>query len=283
MPDFFNEEQYLIDVNGNAIQDKIKMHGGNTITTFLLVITSVMMIQNWIPNLLSLSIDIDIVDVIVKMNPGIDRNLLSSLPSIPLICYIFALVFNGVISLGESLFALTYIRNRNIDCRALYEGFYFYLKALGLYIVKMLFVSIGTMLLIFPGVIFALNFSQSFYILADNPEKGILEIMMESKFRMIGNRIAYINLLVSYLPYLLFSFIPSILFEYVLPININYESFEWMMIDLVLGIPEYVAIAYVLLGQTTFYELLVNKGFKNFKYKNQEAFREDLLNNEIEN
>lgn len=54
-----------------------------------------------------------------------------------------------------------------------------------------------------------LNFSLFFYILAENPEKGLIEALMESKELLTGNRGRYIFLSLSFLGWFLFIYLTT--------------------------------------------------------------------------
>jgi hypothetical protein len=43
-----------------------------------------------------------------------------------------------------------------------------------------------------------------------------------------------------------------------------------------LELPLFMAYGMIDIGRCTFYELLINKGFENFRYAGQNAFREEL-------
>lgn len=268
------EDLYLVTESPYLIQDKIKKHAADTLPKFLLGICFLLIIENWMPYLLSLAFPTTVADVIAHYNSNLDAQLLQALPRIPVLCYIYALILNGVIKLGEALFTLTYVRNRTLEFKALFEGVKFYFKALLLYLIQILIISFWSMFFIIPGIISALNFSQSFYLLADDPSKSIFSILMESKIRMRGNRLSYLKLIISYLPYILISLIPSLVIDYFVEVDVT--TMKGLGIDLAVNAPFYVAMAYLMIGQCVFYELLISKGFRNFRYRGQDAFRSDI-------
>jgi uncharacterized membrane protein len=67
----------------------------------------------------------------------------------------------------------------------------FYGKMLGLYFVYILRVFLWTLLLIIPGVIKSISYSQAFFILKDNPEIGIGEAIKRSREMMDGHKGEY--------------------------------------------------------------------------------------------
>lgn len=269
------EDLYLVTESPYLIQDKIKKHAADTLPKFLLGICFLMIIENWLPYLFSLAFPTTVADVIAHYNSNIDAQMLQALPKIPVFLYIYALIFNGVIKLGEALFTLTYIRNRTLEFKALFEGIKFYFKAFILYLIQIIIISFWSMFFLIPGIIAALNFSQSFYLLADDPSKTIINLLLESKIRMKGNRLTYLKLIVSYLPYILLGLIPSLAIDFIVEVDIT--TMKGLGIDLLVNTPFYIAMAYLMIGQCVFYELLISKGFSNFRYKGQDAFRDELI------
>lgn len=102
---------------------------------------------------------------------------------------ILSFLLNGVICLGVSRFSLNIINNRE-EARfsTLFSGFSVYLKVLGLHILSMLAIMLGTTLLIVPGIIISLMFSQAYYILAEDDDKSIIQCLRESYQMMKGHK-----------------------------------------------------------------------------------------------
>ena len=88
-------------------------------------------------------------------------------------------------------------------------GMNYYLKTLGVYALQTVVIGFWSMFLIIPGVIAALNFSQAFFILADDPEKSITQVLAESKIMMYGNKMNYLRLLIYYIPYIMLAYVPA--------------------------------------------------------------------------
>ncbi|HHY74312.1 MAG TPA: DUF975 family protein [Bacillus bacterium] len=60
------------------------------------------------------------------------------------------------------------------------------LRLIGLSILISIFTSLWSLLLIIPGIIKVLAYSQTFYLMKDNPDYGPLELITESRKRMNG-------------------------------------------------------------------------------------------------
>jgi uncharacterized membrane protein len=52
----------------------------------------------------------------------------------------------------------------------------------------LLFILLWTLLLIIPGIVAALSYSQTFFILSENPKRGGQDVIRKSKTMMKGNR-----------------------------------------------------------------------------------------------
>ena len=129
------------------------------------------------------------------------------------------------------------------------------------------------MFFIVPGILAALNFTQAFYIFADDPDKSIPEILTESKMMMYGNRMNYVRLIICYIPYILIAYVPAFLLAN-LAASVNANQTGIMLLSMLADIPMFALYGFICLGRTVFYELMLNKGFADFKYAGQDAFRE---------
>ncbi len=108
--------------------------------------------------------------------------------SIPRVGWIGALIIGGPYLLGYSIFFLSLSRKQNPRLAQLFEGFYHFADALVAYLLMTLFIILWTLLFIIPGVVASLSYSQTFFILADNPQLKGSEALRESRAMMKGNR-----------------------------------------------------------------------------------------------
>lgn len=99
------------------------------------------------------------------------------------------LFLGGVISTGLSRFLLNMATSRGkANFTDLFSYFNIYLKTLLLNIVITFAVLIGFLLLIIPGIIVMLMFSQAYYILAEDSSKSISQCLEESVEMMRGHK-----------------------------------------------------------------------------------------------
>lgn len=263
---------YIVKEHPMRIISKCKVHSRGTLASFLLGFCVLYAVANWVPQVLALYFPATNIDLLSQYS-NVDPAELSKLPATPLVVFFYLMLFNGVFRLSECLYALTYIRNRVVDYRALGESLSYYLKAFGLFLVQTLVVSFWTMFFIVPGVLAALNFAQTFYIFADDPDKSITDILAESKMMMYGNRMNYVRLILCYIPYMMLAYIPAFLFANIAA-SAAVSKIGEMLISMAADIPMFAVYGFICLGRTVFYELIINKGFADFRYAGQEAFRE---------
>ncbi|MGY5239855.1 DUF975 family protein [Clostridium tertium] len=121
-----------------------------------------------------------------NMSKGVDFVIEIS-ENLTLTLNLISLIFGGVVSTGLSKFLLNFTTNREEPKFAdLFSQFKIFFKALGLFIIMGIAIILGTLFFIIPGIIVALMFSQAFYILAENPDKGIIQCLQESSNLMYG-------------------------------------------------------------------------------------------------
>ncbi|MDR0415665.1 MAG: DUF975 family protein [Prevotellaceae bacterium] len=89
-------------------------------------------------------------------------------------------------TLGFIMFYLALSRGEKVSLDLLFKGFNSYTTALVANFLVFIFVFLWTLLLIVPGIIAYLAYSQVFYIIADNPEISAMEALRRSKNMMRG-------------------------------------------------------------------------------------------------
>lgn len=112
----------------------------------------------------------------------------SGVPMIPEVGWVFGILISGSMMLGLCIFSLNISRAEHAELNQLFEGFKRFGLALGAYILKTVFILLWTLLLVVPGIIAALSYSMTFFIIAENEEIGPLEAITRSKEMMRGNK-----------------------------------------------------------------------------------------------
>ena len=116
---------------------------------------------------------------------------------------VYSMLIAGPLTLGYAMFAISLFRGRKTSPTMVFYGFERFGKAFGLYIVMSIFVLLWSLLLFIPGIIAALRYSLCFYILADNPNMGIMQALNESKRMMKGNKWKLFCLILSFIGWMI--------------------------------------------------------------------------------
>ena len=80
-----------------------------------------------------------------------------------------ALFIQGPINIGLATYSLSIVNEKEYSFTQIVLGFKYFFKALFLFILFSTMFLIGLILLLLPGIIVFLTFSQIFYIMADDP------------------------------------------------------------------------------------------------------------------
>lgn len=116
-------------------------------------------------------------------------------PAISLI----TMVLSGPIALGLARFGLHISRDEDPRFEQSLSGFYNFSTAFITYILQLVIIALWTLLLIIPGIIAAIGYSMTFFILADEPEIAPLDALKKSKELMDGHKWTYFYLMLCYL------------------------------------------------------------------------------------
>ncbi|RUA23614.1 MAG: hypothetical protein DSY76_09255 [Bacteroidetes bacterium] len=104
---------------------------------------------------------------------------------------VLTLVIEGPLLLGVTIFFLKLSREQDARFEDLFEGFKMFTKAVGTYLLMLLYILLWSLLLIIPGIIAAMSYSMSFFILADNPDIRVQDALKLSKEMMNGYKMKY--------------------------------------------------------------------------------------------
>lgn len=123
--------------------------------------------------------------------------------SIILVYSIIAFIIGGAIQLGMITFFIGLHQGEPVSVSDLFSQFHSFGKALGLRIVTVFFVWLWSLLLVIPGIIAAFRYSMAPYILAENPDIGVMEALDLSKRMMMGNKLRLFFLGLSFFGWML--------------------------------------------------------------------------------
>lgn len=113
----------------------------------------------------------------------------------------------GATAVGIYGFYLQVARGRRPQIAVLLDGFHDFVRSLILYFLIMIFTLLWTLLFIVPGIIAALRYSQSYFILKDNPDITALEALRRSKAMMQGNKWRLFVLFLTFIGWFLLSIV----------------------------------------------------------------------------
>mgnify|MGYP006231947543 CR=1 FL=1 len=114
-----------------------------------------------------------------------------------------ALFIQGPISIGLATYSLAIANQKDYSYNQIFTGFKYFFKALFLFLLFNISFLIGFIFLIIPGIIIALMFSQIFYIMADDPQTGVIDafkksasLMKNKKLQLFGLGMRYVGLFI---------------------------------------------------------------------------------------
>lgn len=92
----------------------------------------------------------------------------------------------GAVQFGYAVYCLKVFKQEDTGINELFSYFPMVLKIFGLTLWMSLFIALWSCLFLIPGIIAGLRYSQSFFILAENPDMSIRDCVNESKALMSG-------------------------------------------------------------------------------------------------
>lgn len=101
---------------------------------------------------------------------------------------ILSLILAGPLNLGAAIYILSFIRKENPSIGQLFQGFNHFVTALLAHIIMTFIIALGFILLIIPGIIFALSYSLTFFIISENPEIRPMDALRKSRMMMDGHK-----------------------------------------------------------------------------------------------
>ena len=121
--------------------------------------------------------------------------------------YIGSLIISGPLTVGFSLVAVNIVRKNNPKIENLFAAFNDFVRAFVLWLINSILILLWTLLLIVPGIIKALSYSMSYYIIIDNPDIAANDARKKSMQLMDGNKWRLFCLYCSFIGWILLGFI----------------------------------------------------------------------------
>lgn len=142
---------------------------------------------------------------------------------------LLTVLVSGAIAYGLCTLSLNFANNNDAQISDIFAGFNskVYLKSLCLCILIGIVVTIGFILLIIPGIILSLMYSQAFFILCEDNDKSVIQCMKESSELMKGHKWEFFVLGLSFILWIILGIITcGIAMLWVTPyMNVTYANF----------------------------------------------------------
>ena len=123
---------------------------------------------------------------------------------------IVAVIISGPLNYGLCTFILNIVRGNDATISDVVSGFNgkVFIKSFIIAIVTGIAISIGTLILIVPGIILSIMFSQSMFILVDNNDLSGIDCIKLSCEMMKGNKKYFFVLILSFIGWFIIGEIP---------------------------------------------------------------------------
>ncbi|WP_349948208.1 DUF975 family protein [Lacrimispora sp. BS-2] len=117
-----------------------------------------------------------------------------------IVFFIINILISTIIQFGYQSYCLKVAnRDNTMSYGDLFSTVRYFFKALGLLLMVSLLTFLWALLLIIPGIIAAYRYSQAIFIMVEDPSKGIMQCIRESKEMMAGNKWEYFVLELSFI------------------------------------------------------------------------------------
>jgi uncharacterized membrane protein len=104
---------------------------------------------------------------------------------------VISLILGGPIAFGTAIFHLKLSRGQEAKIDDIFEGFGDFASAIETYLIMVLIIIFSTFLFIIPGIIAAISYSMTFYIMAEDSSIKGLDALNKSKELMYGHKMQY--------------------------------------------------------------------------------------------
>ena len=159
--------------------------------------------KSQLANYWGVSIGIIIVCMLISYIPELLSYINPESATIAILIPIISLVITGPLAIGQSRFFINLANRENPKFSDLWFGFNNILRSIGVTLLVGIAVCIGTILFIIPGIIISFMYSQVYYIMAENPNKSVLECLRESARIMKGHKMELLILELSFLGWII--------------------------------------------------------------------------------
>ncbi len=120
--------------------------------------------------------------------------------------YYVGILISGPLFVGQATYLLNIVETdaKGEEFERLLDGFKkSFVVSFLTYLLQMIFIVLWMFLLIIPGIIKALAYSQTFYIIAENPEMSPMDVLRRSEEMMKGHKTRLFLLILSFIGWFL--------------------------------------------------------------------------------
>lgn len=176
------------------------------------------------------------------------------------------------LQVGITWFYLEIYDRTNPEITHIFNGFRRYWKVIGASLLMGLFIFLWSLLLIIPGIIKAISYSQTLYIIKENPDIGVREAITESKRMMKGYKGKYFLTILSFIGWVLVPIIAMIIAPFLL--------FNGLMIDNgeIIGSSANLGVGLMLLLLSVIYTLGISFYLTPYYQTTLAGFYRELVN-----
>jgi len=158
------------------------------------------------------------------------------------------LVINGPLELGMAILALSVCRNDDSKIELLFKGFNHFVTAFVAYLLRLIYVVLWSFLLIVPGIIKALSYSMTMYIIADDSTISAQTAITKSKKMMEGNKGRYFLLMLRFISLPIIAFFVFI--------SMAFSAFYTILLSAISGSLDYSNLFSLFAGVGSFFILI---------------------------
>ena len=108
-------------------------------------------------------------------------------------------IIQPVLNAGFISYCMKTTRFQETEFKDLFNGFLFFSKVVTIFIITTVLIFLWSMLLFIPGIIAFYRYRLAYYLLLDDPEKGALQCIQESKLLMHGKKLDLLIIDISFI------------------------------------------------------------------------------------
>lgn len=105
-----------------------------------------------------------------------------------LVVFVITMAVQAALTLGLNNCFIKFIKGEEVGVDTLFSRFNYIVKATGLFLLMGLKIFLWSLLFVIPGIVAAYRYSMAMYLMAEDPEMGVVEAIEKSKEIMKGKK-----------------------------------------------------------------------------------------------